>query len=366
MPRLNRIYTKTGDEGTTGLGGGQRVPKDSRRVVTYGTVDELNSQIGVALATGLCERLTTELSAIQNELFDLGSDLCWPSDDPRRARIPTVEARHVEKLEALIDEFNDVVGDLTNFLLPGGAAGRGAPARRADDLPPSRAGGGPPGARRGDRRVRAPLPQPALGRAVRDGPLREPRARRPRAALAARAPDGRSARGEVRPAELGVDQRRARSRGIGLERRAERERGGGRTVPSQPLQAIQGLLDRRPVCPAGTHQSTRWAVASRSNHSRRCRRTSTCAVLYVNARRASIEDHTLMLIRKRSSSVGRMSVALPESVCNRQMKPGLASARRLIGSSCATNPAISGESTGASIRPTFSCASSNPSGMRPR
>jgi cob(I)alamin adenosyltransferase len=123
MPRLDKIYTKTGDEGTTGLGGGQRVPKDSRRVVTYGTVDELNSQIGVALATGLCDRLTTELTVIQNELFDLGSDLCWPSDDPRRARIPTVEARHVEKLERLIDEFNEVVGPLANFLLPGGAPG---------------------------------------------------------------------------------------------------------------------------------------------------------------------------------------------------------------------------------------------------
>jgi len=123
MPKLDRIYTRTGDEGMTGLGGGQRVPKDSRRVVTYGTVDELNSQLGVALATGLCERLATELSVIQNELFDLGSDLCWPSDDPRRSRIPTVEARHVEKLERLIDEFNDAVGPLTNFLLPGGSPG---------------------------------------------------------------------------------------------------------------------------------------------------------------------------------------------------------------------------------------------------
>ena len=123
MPRLDRIYTKTGDEGTTGLGGGRRVPKDSRRVVTYGTVDELNSMIGVALAAGLCGRLDTELTIIQNELFDLGSDLCWPSDDARRVRIPTVEARHVEKLEHLIDEFNDVVGDLTNFLLPGGSIG---------------------------------------------------------------------------------------------------------------------------------------------------------------------------------------------------------------------------------------------------
>jgi cob(I)alamin adenosyltransferase len=123
MPSLDRIYTKTGDEGMTGLGGGQRVAKDSRRVATYGTVDELNSQIGVALATGLCDRLTTELGSVQNELFDLGSDLCWPSDDPRRSRIPTVELRHVEKLERLIDEFNDVVGPLTNFLLPGGAPG---------------------------------------------------------------------------------------------------------------------------------------------------------------------------------------------------------------------------------------------------
>jgi cob(I)alamin adenosyltransferase len=123
MPRLDRIYTKTGDEGLTGLGGGQRVSKDSPRVSAYGTVDELNSQIGVALATGLSARLSGELTRIQNELFDLGSDLCWPSDDPRRARIPTVEARHVAALEALIDELNEVVGPLTNFLLPGGSAG---------------------------------------------------------------------------------------------------------------------------------------------------------------------------------------------------------------------------------------------------
>ena len=123
MPRLDRIYTKTGDEGLTGLGGGQRVPKDSQRVIAYGTVDELNSQIGVALAVGLCRRLAEVLPIIQNELFDLGSDLCWPSDDPRRSRIPTVEARHVETLETLIDDFNGVVGELTNFLLPGGSVG---------------------------------------------------------------------------------------------------------------------------------------------------------------------------------------------------------------------------------------------------
>ena len=123
MPRLTRIYTKTGDDGTTGLGGGGRVPKDSPRVAAYGTVDELNSQLGVASASGLCERLAAVLPGIQNELFDVGSDLCWPSDDPRRARIPTVEARHIEALERLIDELNDIVGPLANFLLPGGSPG---------------------------------------------------------------------------------------------------------------------------------------------------------------------------------------------------------------------------------------------------
>src|SRR5262245_25111637 len=123
MPRLTRIYTKTGDEGLTGLGGGKRVPKDSRRVATYGTVDELNSQIGVALATGLCERLTAELPHIQNELFDLGADLATPADSQARHPVPTVEPRHIEQLERLIDELNEVVGPLANFLLPGGSPG---------------------------------------------------------------------------------------------------------------------------------------------------------------------------------------------------------------------------------------------------
>ena len=123
MPRLTRIYTKTGDEGLTGLGGGRRVPKDSARVRAYGTVDELGSAIGVALALGLSERLVGELGRIQNELFDLGSDLCWPSDDERRARIPTVQPHHVERLETLIDALNEIVGPLTNFLLPGGSPG---------------------------------------------------------------------------------------------------------------------------------------------------------------------------------------------------------------------------------------------------
>lgn len=123
MPRLTKIYTKTGDAGTTALGGGQRVPKDSLRVQVYGTVDELNSQLGVALAEGLCPRLQEVLPVIQNELFDLGSDLCFLEEDKGKYPIPQIEPRHVEKLERLIDEFNEVVGPLQNFILPGGSMG---------------------------------------------------------------------------------------------------------------------------------------------------------------------------------------------------------------------------------------------------
>ena len=81
MPRITRVYTRTGDDGSTGLGGGQRVPKDSARIAAYGTVDELNSVLGVALASGLDERLAAALRRVQNELFHLGSDLCVREED---------------------------------------------------------------------------------------------------------------------------------------------------------------------------------------------------------------------------------------------------------------------------------------------
>src|ERR1044072_7250737 len=103
MPRLDRIYTKTGDEGMTGLGGGQRVAKDSIRVETYGTVDEINSHIGVALAIGLCERLPTNRPDTQTPLFALGSDLATPPPSQARHPVPTVQQRHIEALERLID-----------------------------------------------------------------------------------------------------------------------------------------------------------------------------------------------------------------------------------------------------------------------
>ena len=123
MPRLTKIYTRKGDDGSTALGGKRRVPKDSLRVSAYGTVDELNSQIGVALAGGLVKRLGAELTLIQNDLFDLGSDLAFVEDDKAARPVPGIEERHVRKLEGLIDELNAIVGPLTNFLLPGGSVG---------------------------------------------------------------------------------------------------------------------------------------------------------------------------------------------------------------------------------------------------
>ena len=123
MPKLTKIYTRGGDKGLTSLGGGQRVAKESMRIEAYGTVDELNSVLGVAVSHGLVERLKTELPIIQNELFHLGSDLCFIEEDKIKFSIPEIEARHVDKLEALIDELTDVVGPLENFILPGGSIG---------------------------------------------------------------------------------------------------------------------------------------------------------------------------------------------------------------------------------------------------
>ena len=121
MPRLTTIYTRKGDDGTTALGGGQRVPKDSPRVQAYGTVDELNSSLGLALAYGLSPRLLEVLPSIQNELFHLGSDLAFREEDKESVALPRIELRHIEQLEKWIDELNAIVGPLENFILPGGS-----------------------------------------------------------------------------------------------------------------------------------------------------------------------------------------------------------------------------------------------------
>ena len=123
MPRLTKIYTKTGDTGTTALGGGQRVAKDAPRIEAFGTVDELNSTIGVALARGLEPSLAADLSRVQNELFHLGSDLCMLEEDKAKRPVPRIEERHVRALEEAIDRMTVELGPLENFILPGGSEG---------------------------------------------------------------------------------------------------------------------------------------------------------------------------------------------------------------------------------------------------
>ena len=123
MPRITKVYTRTGDDGTTSLGAGQRVPKDSLRVETYGTVDELNSHIGAAIATDLEPTVAEALRRIQNDLFHLGSDLCVTEKDKAARPVPRIEARHVDVLENLIDRLSADLPPLENFVLPGGTAG---------------------------------------------------------------------------------------------------------------------------------------------------------------------------------------------------------------------------------------------------
>lgn len=121
MVYLSRIYTKTGDAGETSLGDGTRVAKDHPRVAAYGCVDELNATLGLLL-THLSEpALAGELRSIQNDLFDVGADLCCPSratDEPEnRLRI---QAEQAQRLEALIDQHNETLQPLQSFVLPGG------------------------------------------------------------------------------------------------------------------------------------------------------------------------------------------------------------------------------------------------------
>ena len=123
MPRITRVYTRTGDDGTTSLGTGKRVAKDSVRVEAYGTVDELNGFIGTALTSGLDAVLVEALADIQNDLFHLGSDLCVTEADKAVRPVPRIEARHVEKLERLMDRLSEDLSPLENFVLPGGSAG---------------------------------------------------------------------------------------------------------------------------------------------------------------------------------------------------------------------------------------------------
>ena len=111
--RLSKIYTRTGDDGTTGLGDGTRVGKDSVRVAAYGTVDELNSVLGMVLACELPDAVRECLVQVQHELFDLGGELCIPG-------MAMIHAADITRLENQLDGFNDPLPPLKDFILPGG------------------------------------------------------------------------------------------------------------------------------------------------------------------------------------------------------------------------------------------------------
>jgi cob(I)alamin adenosyltransferase len=122
MVKLNRIYTKTGDDGTTGLVRGPRRRKDDLRVEAYGTVDEANSLIGLArLSSASMPKLDNLLARVQNDLFDLGSDLATPGEDtdPKHPSLRITEPQTLW-IEQEIDHFNDGLKPLTSFVLPGG------------------------------------------------------------------------------------------------------------------------------------------------------------------------------------------------------------------------------------------------------
>jgi cob(I)alamin adenosyltransferase len=112
--RLSKIYTRTGDKGVTGLGDGSRVDKDSLRVEAYGTVDEVNSAVGLVLSSELPGAVRACLTRVQHELFDLGGELCMPG-------VTVIPDDYVDALERDLDEFNADLPALKDFILPGGS-----------------------------------------------------------------------------------------------------------------------------------------------------------------------------------------------------------------------------------------------------
>jgi cob(I)alamin adenosyltransferase len=111
--RLSKIYTRTGDDGTTGLGDGTRVGKDSARVNAYGTVDEANSSIGVILAAQVPDDIRALLTTVQHQLFDLGGELCIPGH-------AAIKGEDVDALERQLDQYNEALPPLKDFILPAG------------------------------------------------------------------------------------------------------------------------------------------------------------------------------------------------------------------------------------------------------
>ncbi len=121
---LTRIYTKTGDDGTTALGDMSRVPKTHPRIAAFADVDEANAALGVAIALGaLPADMTTLLNQVQNDLFDVGADLCTPVQaDPPYPPLRITDS-YVERLEQACDSYNERLAKLDSFILPGGTPG---------------------------------------------------------------------------------------------------------------------------------------------------------------------------------------------------------------------------------------------------
>lgn len=125
MPRLTKIYTRKGDDGSTALGTQMRVSKRSARVSAYGNIDELNSSIGFALSQGLEDQVAEIMIRVQHELLVVGAELAFPPGE-KEFEIPQIEDRHIEQLERDIDALNDQMETLPNFILPGGSPGAAA------------------------------------------------------------------------------------------------------------------------------------------------------------------------------------------------------------------------------------------------
>lgn len=124
MVHLNRITTRSGDDGTTGLGDGSRVPKTHLRIIAMGSVDELNATLGVALAAVRddASMIVESLRQVQNDLFDVGAELCFPPAENNDAPSSGIPKSYVERLDGLIDEATGQIPPLESFILPGGTS----------------------------------------------------------------------------------------------------------------------------------------------------------------------------------------------------------------------------------------------------
>ncbi len=173
MVNLTRIYTRTGDQGTTALGDMSRVAKTDLRISAYADANEANAVIGTAIALGGLDGEVVEvLTRVQNDLFDVGADLSTPVVENPQYPPLRVEQFYVDKLEADCDRFNERLEKLRSFILPGGTPGAALLHQGLHGRTPGRAldVGGAGGARRGDEPAHRDLPQPPVGPAVHPGP----------------------------------------------------------------------------------------------------------------------------------------------------------------------------------------------------